>query len=112
MGKLIESLEKLIKLARMGDSEFDLNPMGNIDDIEENYKIIKLALQSRPITSDEICEATSCIGHKVTYDKNRKLFSSKYHLVAQLTVDGLRIGFHFKPSIAHKITTFFMEVCE
>ena len=70
---------------------------------------IKQSLQSRPITSDEICEATSCIGHKVTYDKNRKLFSSKYHLVAQLTVDGLRIGFHFKPEIAHKITTFFME---
>jgi hypothetical protein len=42
---ILEALDKLLHLARMGDGEFDKNPMGNIDELENNYQIIKQALE-------------------------------------------------------------------
>ena len=61
-----------------------------------------------PPTEEELCDILSnSIGHKVSYDKTRMLFATSCHLVAQLTVDGLRIGFHFKPHIVTMLGQFF-----
>ena len=81
-------------------------------DIESKKVILSayayLKKRLTPPTEQELCDILSkSIGHMVYYDKTRMLFATSYHLVAQLTVDGLQIGFHFKPHIVTMLGQFF-----
>ena len=102
MSKELEALELLLDYAKSSIDE-----TSEMIDVEEAYVWIKQALT--PPTADEVCKALSdAIGHKVKYEEHRnKMFSTSCYMAAQYTVDGVKLGFHFKPHLITLLGQFY-----